>query len=60
MNNSPWRFLLTPDDMDTITEYSVQPRCVLLSQYASLFMMRSWQIVQNTLNKIEYQSKRGY
>lgn len=60
MNNTPWRFLLTPDDMDTIAAYSVQPRCVLLAQYASLFMMRSWQIVQNTLNKIEYQSKRGY
>lgn len=59
MNSTPWRFLLTPDDMDTIEAYSVQPRCIMLSQYAALFMLRSWQIVQNTLNKIEYQQKRG-
>lgn len=60
MTNTPWRIRLEGDDVTTIYAYQEKPRNLALGQYSQLFMLSSWQIVQRALNKIEYQSKRGY
>lgn len=57
---TPWRIRLEADDVATIYAYQDNPRNMALGQYAQLFMLSSWQVVQRALNKIEYQSKRGY
>lgn len=60
MTSTPWRIRLEADDVATIYAYQDKPRNMALGQYAQLFMLSSWQVVQRALNKIEYQYKRGY
>lgn len=60
MNSTPWRIRLEADDVAIIYAYQDKPRNMALGQYAQLFMLSSWQVVQHALNRIEYQSKRGY
>lgn len=57
---TPWRIRLNGDDVATIYAYQDKPRNLALGQYAQLFMLSSWQIVQQSLKKIDYQSRRGY
>ena len=57
---TPWRIRLEADDVATIYDYQDKPRNLALGQYAQLFMLSSWQIVQQSLKKIDYQSRRGY
>lgn len=56
---TPWRIRLNADDISTIYAYQDKPRNLALGQHAQLFMLSSWQIVQRTLGKIDYQSRRG-
>lgn len=60
MNNLPWRIRLEADDVATIYAYQSKPRNIALGQYAQQYMLSSWQVVQQALSKIEYQSKKGY
>lgn len=60
MTSTPWQIRLEADDVATIYAYQDKPRNMALGQYTQLFMLSSWQVVQRALNKIEYQSKRGY
>lgn len=57
---TPWRIRLEADDVATIYAYQDKPRNLALGQYSRLFMLSSWQIVQRALEKIDYQSRRGY
>lgn len=52
---TPWRIRLNGDDVATIYAYQDKPRNLALGQYAQLFILSSWQIVQRALEKI----KRG-
>lgn len=52
---TPWRIRLNGDDISTIYAYQDKPRNLALGQYAQLFMLSSWQIVQHALGKF----KRG-
>lgn len=57
---TPWRIRLSGEDITTIYAYQDKPRNLVLGQYSLLFMLSSWQIVQRALEKIDYQSRRGY
>lgn len=57
---TPWRLHLSGEDLMIIYAYQERPRNMALGQYSQLFMMSSWLTVQRALEKINYQSKRGY
>lgn len=50
---TPWQIRLGADDIATICAYQDKPRNLALGQYAQLFMLSSWQIVQQALGKIK-------
>ncbi|AIB07011.1 hypothetical protein CPT_Solent_015 [Salmonella phage Solent] len=57
---TPWCLRLSGEDLTTIYAYQERPRNMALGQYSQLFMLSSWLTVQRALEKIDYQSRRGY